>query len=79
MVSSQISIHIMLTSYRRFQFFFFFSIVVKKHMKNLPAVQETQKMWVQSLGQEDSPEDEMVTHSSILAWKIPWAEEPGRL
>ena len=48
-------------------------------MKNLPAVQETQKMWVQSLGQEDSPEDEMVTHSSILAWKIPWAEEPGRL
>ena len=47
-------------------------------MKNLPAVQKTQ-MWVQSLGQEDSLEDEVVTHSSILAWKIPWAEEPGRL
>ena len=39
-------------------------------------------MWetlVQSLGQEDLPEKEMATHSSILAWKIPWTEEPGRL
>ena len=60
-------------------YFFFFLIVVKKHTKNLPAVQKTQKMWVQSLGQEDSLKDEVVTHSSILAWKIPWAEEPGRL
>ena len=33
--------------------------------------------WVQSLGQEDSMEKEMTTHSSILAWKIPWTEEPG--
>ena len=45
-------------------------------VKNLPAKQETQ---VQSLGQEDSLEKEMVTHSSILAWSIPWTEEPGRL
>ena len=45
-------------------------------IKNLPAKQETQ---VQSLGQEDSLEKEMVTHSSILAWSIPWTEEPGRL
>ena len=36
-------------------------------------------MWVQSLGQEDPQEEEMTTHSSILAWRIPWTEEPGRL
>ena len=45
-------------------------------VKNLPAMQETQ---VQSLGQEDPLEKVMATHSSILAWKIPWAEEPGGL
>ena len=44
--------------------------------KNLPAVQETQ---VRSLGQEDPLEKEMATHSSILAWEIPWTEEPGGL
>ena len=43
---------------------------------NLPAMQET---WVRSLGQEDPLEKEMAVHSSILAWKIPWTEEPGRL
>ena len=43
-------------------------------VKNLLAKQE---MWVQSLGWEDSSEKEMATHSSILAWKIPWAKEPG--
>ena len=42
-------------------------------MKNPPAMQE---MWVQSLGGEDPSEKEMATHSSILAWEIPWAEEP---
>ena len=36
-------------------------------------------MWVRSLGQEDPLEEEMATHSSILAWEIPWSEEPGRL
>ena len=45
-------------------------------VKNLPAVQET---WVRSLGWEDPLEKEMATHSSILAWKIPWTEEPGGL
>ena len=45
-------------------------------VKNLHAVQETQ---VQSLGQEDSLVKEMATYSSILAWEIPWMEEPGRL
>ena len=45
-------------------------------VKNLPAVQETQ---VRSLGREDPLEKEMATHSSILAWEIPWMEEPGGL
>ena len=39
----------------------------------------TQEMTVQSLGQEDPLEEEMTTHSSILAWEVPWTEEPGRL
>ena len=43
-------------------------------VKNLPAIQEM-RMW--SLGQEDPLEKEMTTHSSILAWEIPWTEEPG--
>ena len=45
-------------------------------VKRLPTMRET---WVQSLGREDLLEKEMATHSSILAWKIPWIEEPGRL
>ena len=45
-------------------------------VKNLPAMQETQ---AQSLGRDDPLEEEMSVHSSILAWKIPWIEEPGRL
>ena len=54
-------------------------------VKNLPAMQEfacsnqEQETRVLSLGQEDLLEEEMATHSSILAWKIPWMEEPGRL
>ena len=42
-------------------------------------MQKTQEIWVQSLGWEDSLEKEIATHSSILAWKIPWTEEAGRL
>ena len=42
-------------------------------------MQETQETWVQSLGQEDPLEKEMAIHSSILAWKIPWTEEPSEL
>ena len=45
-------------------------------VKHQPAMWET---WVQSLTQEDLLEKEMATHSSILAWKVPWMEEPGRL
>ena len=51
------------------------SLVVQM-AKHLPAMQETQ---VQSLGQEDPLENRMATHSSILAWRIPWTEEPGGL
>ena len=50
--------------------------LVTQTVKNLPAKQE---MWVRSLGQEDPLEKEMATHSSILAWEIPWTEEPGGL
>ena len=42
-------------------------------------MQEPQEMGVQSLGQEDLLEEEMATHSSVIAWRIPWTEEPGRL
>ena len=45
-------------------------------VKSLPTMQET---WVWSLGQEDPLEEEMATYSSVLAWKIPWMEEPGKL
>jgi len=50
--------------------------LVAERLKRLPAMRET---WVRSLGQEDSLEKEMATHSSILAWRIPWMEEPGGL
>ena len=51
------------------------SLVVQA-VKNLPVIQETQ---VQSLSREDALEKGIVTHSSILAWRIPWTEKPGRL
>ena len=50
--------------------------LVAQMVKNLPAMQET---GVLSLGQEDPLREEMATHSTILAWEIPWAEEPGGL
>ena len=50
--------------------------LVARTVKRLPTMRET---WVQSLGWEDPLEKEMATHSSILAWKIPWTEEPGWL
>ena len=48
-------------------------------VKNLPAIQEPQETWVQSLGGEDTLEVSMATHSSNIAWRIPWTEEPGGL
>ena len=50
--------------------------LVAQTVKRLPTMRET---WVQSLGWEELLEKEMATHSSILAWKIPWMEKPGRL
>ena len=50
--------------------------LVAQTVKRLPTMQET---WVQSLDREDLLEKEMATHSGILAWNIPWVEEPGRL
>ena len=50
--------------------------LVAQRLKHLPAMQET---WVRYLGQEDPLEKEMATHSSILAWRTPWMEEPGGL
>ena len=50
--------------------------LVAQIVKNLPSLQET---WVLSLSQEDPLEESMAAHSSILAWRIPWTEEPGGL
>ena len=44
-------------------------------VKKMPGIQETEEIWIQSLGQEDPLEEEMATHSSILAWEIPWTEK----
>ena len=55
---------------------YYLASLVAHTVKSLPTMRETQ---VQSLGQEDPLEKEMATHSSTLAWKIPWTEEPGRL
>ena len=49
---------------------------VAQRVKNMPAMQKT---WVPSLGQEDTLEKGTAAHSSVLAWRIPWTEEPGRL
>ena len=48
-------------------------------VKNLSAKQETQMLWVRFLNHEDPLEKGMTTYSSVLAWRIPWTEEPGRL
>ena len=53
-----------------------FHSLIAQSVKNLPTVQET---WVRFLGQEDPLEKGMATHSSILAWGIPWTEKPGEL
>ena len=55
---------------------YIWTFLVAQMVKRLPTMRET---WVRSLGREDPLEKEMATHSSILAWKIPWTEEPGGL
>ena len=52
---------------------------MEAHIKSLPAMQESQETHIQSLGWEDPLEEGMATHSSILAWRIPETEEPGKL
>ena len=66
--SSSLAFHMMCSAYR--------ASLVAQTVKNLPAVQE---IWVQSLGQEDPLEKEMATNSTVLTWRIPGTEEPGRL
>ena len=66
--SSNPAFHMMHSAYRDF--------LVAQTVKHLPAVRET---WIRSLAWEDPLDIEMATHSSTLAWKIPWTEEPGRL
>ena len=56
--------------------YFMGAFLVAQTVKHLPKIQEAQ---VLSLGQKDPLEKEMTTHSSIIAWEIPWTEEPGRL
>ena len=56
--------------------YYYWVSLVAQRVKRLPAMQET---FVQSFSWEDSLEKEMAVHSSILAWRIPWTEEPGRL
>ena len=48
-------------------------------IKNPPGIQEMQETWVRSLGREDPLEESSATHSSVLAWRIPWLEKPGGL
>ena len=66
-----------------FKYYFMLSwqwaLLSGSRVKNLSAIQVTKEMLVRSLGQEDPLEEEMATHSSILAWKIPWTERPGGL
>ena len=67
------------TTVQKYQFFgahLSGTSLVAQLVKTLPAVQET---WVRVLGEEDPLEKEMATHSSILAWRIPWTEQPSRL
>ena len=59
-----------------FLLYLFRASLVAQRLKHLPAMRE---IWVRSLGREDPLEKEMTAHSSILAWRIPWTEEPGRL
>ena len=82
MLSSTLTVpfYFLTCSVQGFQFLHIFAntgvSLMAQTLKSLPAVQETQ---VRSLGWEDLLEKEMATHSSILAWKMPWMEEPGRL
>ena len=74
-IKEQAVLQVMTTNNKLFSIYYGVRVLAQR-VKRLPAKQET---WVRSLGQEDPLEKEMATHSSILAWKIPWTEKPGRL
>ena len=79
MAEIRITWHMTVSVVNGFQFITLSNVwafLVAQNVKHLPATQETQ---VQSLGWEDPLEKKMATYSSILAWKIPWTEEPGGL
>ena len=63
----------------RIEIYFVKSFPSSSVVKNLPAMQQPQEMWVPYLGWEDPLEEDVATHSSILAWRIPGTEEPGGL
>ena len=67
---------LLLSCIRGLPYIYIWDFPIAQMVKNLLAMQET---WVQSLGQEDPLEEKMAIHSSILAWRIPWTEEPGGL
>ena len=73
---SQIFLSVVLATSCKFWWAQTVKVKVAQTVKCLPAMQEA---WVQSLVQEDPLEKEMATHSSVLAWRIPWTEEPGGL
>ena len=73
---SQIFLSVVLATSCKFWWAQTVKVKVAQTVKRLPAMQEA---WVQSLVQEDPLEKEMATHSSVLAWRIPWTEEPGGL
>ena len=72
----EVYIYIYIYIYIHFHILFYYGLLQAQMVKNLPAMQET---WVRLLGWEDTLEEGMATHSSILAWRIPWTEEPGGL
>ena len=75
MVLSEIGFVLFLISFQNWGGGFLAALPVKKP----PSMRKAQEMWVRSLDQEDPLKKWMATHSSILAWRIPWTEEPGRL
>ena len=74
-IKEQAVLQVMTTNNKLFSIYYGVRVLAQR-VKHLPAKQET---WVRSLGQEDPLEKEMATHSSILAWRVPWMEEPGGL
>ena len=78
LTQSSVCFCVLVSSYKNNSHWIRASLVAQRG-ENLPAMQETQETWIQSQGWEDPLEEGMVTHSSILVWKIPWTGKAGRL